>query len=144
MSEKVDIKESNFMEKIASFIVDKRNLFFVFFIGACIFSIISSGWVEVENDITKYLPESTETRQGIDLMEKEFVTYGTAEIMFSNVSLKRAYELQKEIEKIKGVTEVKFENTDEYFKGSSALLKITFEGSANDDISITALDTIKT
>ena len=143
MSGKVDIKEPNFMEKIASFIVNKRNLFFVFFIGACIFSIISSGWVEVENDITKYLPESTETRQGIDLMEKEFVTYGSAEIMISNVSLKRAFELKSQIENIKDVTEVKFENTDEYFKGSSALFKVTFAGGANDEISITALDTIK-
>ena len=143
MSKNMEQSELTFMEKVAAFIVDKRNFFFVFFVAACVFSIISSGWVEVENDITKYLPEDTETRQGIDLMEKEFVTYGNAEIMVSNVSLKKAEELAEKIENIEGVSEVKFENTDEYFKGSSALFKVTFEGKSNEEISENALDKIK-
>ncbi len=143
MSKNMEQSELTFMEKVAAFIVDKRNFFFVFFVAACVFSIISSGWVEVEDDITKYLPEDTETRQGIDLMEKEFVTYGNAEIMVSNVSLKKAEELAEKIENIDGVSEVKFENTDEYFKGSSALFKVTFEGESNEEISENALDKIK-
>src|SRR5699024_12338867 len=53
------------MEKIAAFIVDKRNLFFLLYILALIFSVVASGWVKVENDITTYLPANTETRQGL-------------------------------------------------------------------------------
>ncbi len=45
------------MEKIATFIVDKRNLFFLFIHIALIFSVIATGWVKVENDITTYLPD---------------------------------------------------------------------------------------
>ena len=44
------------MEKIATFIVDKRNLFFLLYALALIFSVVASGWVKVENDITTYLP----------------------------------------------------------------------------------------
>ena len=44
------------MEKIATFIVDKRNLFFLLYAFALIFSIVATGWVKVENDITTYLP----------------------------------------------------------------------------------------
>ena len=40
------------MEKLAAFIVDKRNLFFLLYIFALIFSVIASGWVKVEDDIT--------------------------------------------------------------------------------------------
>ena len=39
------------MEKIATFIVDKRNLFFLLYAFALIFSIVATGWVKVENDI---------------------------------------------------------------------------------------------
>ena len=62
------------MEKVATFIVDKRNLFFLLYIFAIIFCIIANGWVKVENDITTYLPDSTETRQGLTIMNDQFVT----------------------------------------------------------------------
>ena len=65
------------MEKLASFIVDKRNLFFLLYIFALIFSAIATGWVKVEDDITTYLPDTTETRQGLTVMNDNFVTYGT-------------------------------------------------------------------
>ena len=74
------------MEKIATFIVDKRNLFFLLYAFALIFSIVATGWVKVENDITTYLPEDTETRQGLTVMNDNFVTYGTARVMVSNVT----------------------------------------------------------
>lgn len=46
--------------------------------AALIFSLFSQGWVKVCNDLTQYLPENTETRQGLTIMEDEFITYGTA------------------------------------------------------------------
>ena len=78
------------MEKIATFIVDKRNLFFLLYAFALIFSIVATGWVKVENDITTYLPEDTETRQGLTVMNDNFVTYGTARVMVSNVTYETA------------------------------------------------------
>ena len=56
------------MEKLATFIVDKRNLFFLLYIFALVFCFFSTNWVKVENDITTYLPEETETRQGLTIM----------------------------------------------------------------------------
>ena len=38
----------SFMVKLATFIVDKRNLFFLITIILVIFSMFSRGWVEVE------------------------------------------------------------------------------------------------
>ena len=137
------VGSQNIMEKIAQFIVDKRNLFFLLFAFACVFSIISTSWVKVENDITVYLPEETETRQGLDLMDKEFTTYATADIMISNISYSRAEKLADEIEEMDGVTSVEFENNEEHFKDASALLSVTFDGTVDDEISKTALNKIR-
>ena len=46
-------------EKLDAIIVDKRNLFFQLDIIALIYSVIASGWVKVEEDITTYLPDTT-------------------------------------------------------------------------------------
>lgn len=144
MSDEMKQKKSvDVMEKISAFIVDKRNLFFLLFIFAGIFSCFSSSWVKVEDDITTYLPDETETRRGLTVMDREFVTYATADVMVSNISYNRAEKLSDKIENIKGVSSVEFENNDKHFKGASALFKVTFDGTTDDKVSINALNKIK-
>lgn len=131
------------MEKIATFIVDKRNLFFLLYAFALIFSIVATGWVKVENDITTYLPEDTETRQGLTVMNDNFVTYGTAHVMVSNVTYETAENICSDLESIDGVTSVDFDDTTDHYKSASALFSVTFDGTTTDDISIHALHTIR-
>lgn len=131
------------MEKIATFIVDKRNLFFLLYAFALIFSIVATGWVKVENDITTYLPEDTETRQGLTLMNDNFVTYGTARVMVSNVTYETAENICSDLESIDGVTSVDFDDTTDHYKSASALFSVTFDGTTTDDISVHALHTIR-
>lgn len=131
------------MEKIATFIVDKRNLFFLLYAFASIFSIVATGWVKVENDITTYLPEDTETRQGLTVMNDNFVTYGTARVMVSNVTYETAENICSDLESIDGVTSVDFDDTTDHYKSASALFSVTFDGTTTDDISIHALHTIR-
>ena len=69
-------KRGSFMERLASLIVDKRNIIFLIFTALAIFCAFSRNWVQVCDDITKYLPDNTETRTGLDLMEREFTTFG--------------------------------------------------------------------
>lgn len=131
------------MEKIATFIVDKRNLFFLLYAFALIFSIVATGWVKVENDITTYLPEDTETRQGLTVMNDNFVTYGTARVMVSNVTYETAENICSDLESINGVTSVDFDDTTDHYKSASALFSVTFDGTTTDDISVHALHTIR-
>ena len=131
------------MEKIATFIVDKRNLFFLLYAFALIFSIVATGWVKVENDITTYLPENTETRQGLTVMNDNFVTYGTARVMVSNVTYETAENICSDLESIDGVTSVDFDDTTDHYKSASALFNVTFDGTTTDDISVHALHTIR-
>lgn len=131
------------MEKLATFIVDKRNLFFLLYIFALIFCAFSTGWVQVENDITTYLPAETQTRQGLTLMNDEFVTYGTARVMVSNISYERGESLREEIENVDGVATVDFDNTQNHYKNASALYEVTFDGTTSDKVSINAMEQIK-
>ena len=113
------------------------------------------------NDITEYLPETTETRQGLTLMEEEFTTFGTARVMVSHVTYEIAEELAEQMEQIEGVTSATFgsstvgadtggdgepetpEDITEYFKGADALISVTFDGEEEDEISLAALAAIR-
>ena len=135
--------KGNGMEKLATFIVDKRNLFFLLYIFALIFSIIASGWVKVEDDITTYLPDTTETRQGLTVMNDNFVTYGTANVMVSNITYDTALEIQEQLEDIDGVTTVDFDDTDEHYTNASALFSVSFDGEVGDAHAEQALQEIR-
>lgn len=132
----------NFMESLATVIVDKRSLIFLIVIIGFIFSIFSSGWVEVENDLKEYLPVHSETRQGLDIMEEEFITYGTAQVMVANISLEKANLLYDELCRLKGVQSITFDEEQDY-ADVSAKYTITFDYSEKDDSCLTALDSVK-
>ena len=135
--------KGNGMEKLATFIVDKRNLFFLLYIFALIFCAIATGWVKVEDDITTYLPDTTETRQGLTVMNDNFVTYGTANVMVSNITYGTALEIQEQLEDIDGVTTVDFDGTDEHYTNASALFSVSFDGEVGDAHAEQALQEIR-
>ncbi len=137
-------QKKNPMESLATFIVDKRNLFFLIYIAAFIFSIFAKSWVKVDNELTDYLPETTETRQGLDIMNNNFITYGTSRIMISNITYPQAEALVDQIEAVKGVEQVEFDDTEDHFKGTSALYSVTYTDEADSDVSLQALEDIKT
>lgn len=136
-------EKQSFIEKMAAFIVDKRKAFYLIYIGLAIFSVISGGWVKVDNDLTDYLPESTETRQGLTLMDEEFTTFATADVMVDNISYAQADSLAEEIRNINGVKEVDFDDTDDYYRDASALFKVTFDGESEDESCQTTLKEIE-
>ena len=76
--------------KFARFIVDKRKALYLVFLAASIFCAASINKVQINNDITSYLPADTESRRGLTIMEEEFVTLGTANVMVSNVTFEQA------------------------------------------------------
>ena len=143
MDNKEEKASGSGMEKLASFIVDRRNLFFLIYIFAILFSIFSTGWVQVENDITTYLPDDTETRQGLTIMNDNFITYGSARVMVSNIGYEKALSIKDELEEIDGVTSVDFDNSSDHFNNGSALYSITFDGESDDEISKTAMNEVK-
>lgn len=136
-------KSQNFTSKLAAFIVDKRYGFFLAFIGSAIFCAVASGWVAVNDDLTSYLPADTETRQGVVLMEEEFITLATADVLVDNISYQQALAVQSLLESIDGVKSVAFDETAEHYKDAEALLKVTFTGETEDAVSLAAMAQVK-
>ena len=142
--EKQEEKAGNsFMLKICAFIVDKRNLFFLIYAILCIFSVIARGWVEVENQLSEYLPDTSETRQGLDLMEEQFTTYGTTKVMVANISYDQALEIQSDMEQIDGIFSVDVDESEKHYANGSALFDITFDYDESDDQCLVLLDQVK-
>lgn len=136
-------KTGGFIEKLATFIVDKRNLFFLLYTFAFIFCLFSMNWVQVENDVTTYLSDDTETRQGLVAMNENFVTFGTAQVMVSNITYETAKEIYNIIVNIDGVDMVTFDSSLDHYAHASALYDVSFAGGNFDDISLQAMAEIE-
>ena len=133
----------SFMVKLSTFIVDKRNLFFLITIILVIFSMFSRNWVEVENDLTFYLPEDSETKKALNVMDGEFTTYGTAEVMVANIAYEDAERMLDDLKEIKGVQSIDFDDTTDHYNNASALYSITFDYDETDDACLESLDKVK-
>ncbi len=133
----------SFMVKLSTFIVDKRNLFFLITIILVIFSMFSRNWVEVENDLTFYLPEDSETKKALNVMDGEFTTYGTAEVMVANIAYEAAEHMLDDLKEIKGVQSIDFDDTTDHYNNASALYSITFNYDETDDACLDSLDKVK-
>ena len=133
MAEKKE--KGNFWLTLANFIVNKRKAFLVLFAIACVYCAFCMNKTTVNQDITKYLPADSETRIGLTLMDEQFVTYGNARIMVSNITWSDADALVTNLEQIKGVKEVAFDNSEDHYRGTNALFEVTFDGTEDDEIS---------
>ena len=132
-----------FMTKLARFIVDKRKAFYLIFIAAFLFCAASVNKVQVNNDITSYLPSETETRRGLTIMDKEFITLGSANIMVSNITYETAEDLSDEIAAVPGVSGVEFDDTEEHYHDAAALFTVSFEGEEQAPETVEALERVE-
>lgn len=128
-------EKGNFWLTLANFIVNKRKAFLVLFAIACVYCAFCMNKTTVNQDITKYLPADSETRIGLTLMDEQFVTYGSARIMVSNITWSDADALVTNLEQVKGVKEVAFDNSEDHYRGTNALFEVTFDGTEDDEIS---------
>ena len=132
------------MKKVADFIVEKRYIVILFFIiitGVCLFLTTK---VNINYDITKYLPKDSETRVGMDIMEEEFgeAETSTLYVMFENVSGKEK-KLLKELESVKGVSSVDYDKSETYNKDNYTLYILNVDDTAKSKTAKEVYETVK-
>lgn len=140
MEEKEKKEKGNFWLTVATFIVNKRKAIEILFVLAIIYSVLSANKVQVNQDITSYLPADSETRRGLSLMEEQFTTYGSAKIMVSNITYDQAEVLVDRLEDVEGIKQVEFDDSSDHFTGTEALFDVTFEGTEDERVSKDALE----
>lgn len=104
------------MKKITDFIVNKRYFILIAFIILSGFSLYLGTKVNINHDIAEYLPDTSETRIGMDIMEANFdeIKSSSLNVMFKDLSSEDKKEIKEKLESINGVDSVDYDDTDEY------------------------------
>lgn len=124
-------KKASPLHRASEWIVGHYRLFFIIFAALLVFSAVASGWVNVENDTAAYLPSDSEARQGLDIMNEEFQTYGTAKLLLPAEEADDAAALCDEILAVSGVESCTYSTNDDgsvLFRVDLAALEGTDEG----------------
>ena len=79
------MKKKKLLIKVSDFIVNFRYLFLCFFIALIIICSLNINNVKINYDITSYLPNDTETKNGLELMQKEFGKLNSMQLMITNI-----------------------------------------------------------
>ncbi|MFR3285622.1 MAG: MMPL family transporter [Clostridium fessum] len=122
-------------------------------------SALMAPFVEINYDLTEYLPSTVQSKQGLDLMEEKFGYPGTGRIMIDDVSLYEAKAYKDKIEALDGVDQVmwldtstsvyaadafiNFNSVDEYYKDNTAVMDIVFVNGDTDKRTSQTIDEIK-
>lgn len=133
------------MKKVTDFIINKRHLILVVFILLTIFSCFLATKVEINGDLTKYLPEDSKTRIGTDLMNKEFEnveTPGSLNLMFKGLKSDEKNEILNDLTNIKGVSKVDYDETKNYNKQGFTLYVINTDEPSDSKISKNIYETV--
>ncbi len=120
------------MKRVASAIVSFRMVIFLLFAVAAVYCVLSIGRVRTNSDLTAFLPANTETRRGLTVMNEEFVTCASAQVMVSNVTCERAGLLAEEIRALPHVADVAFDDTTSHYIGAAALFSVSFDAPETD------------
>ena len=122
------------MRKVTDFIVNRNKLILILFLVLSIFCIYLMGKVNINSDMSKYLPKTSETKIGNDIMNKEFdpIKSSTLYVMFENLDDKD--ETLKQIENIKNVSSVNYDETKVYEHKKYDLFTINVDDTSDSDI----------
>ena len=90
------------LKKFTDFIINKRHIILILFIILSIISIFLSKKVNINYDIAKYLPSTSETRIGMDIMESKFkeIKSSSLNVMFEDLQENDKEKIYKELTQI--------------------------------------------
>jgi len=127
---------------LPDFILEKSRAIEKLFLVLVILSVIAAPFVEVNYDLTEYLPDTVQSKQGLDLMEEKFGYPGTARVMIEDVTLYQAKLYKDELEAVDGVDQILWldmgtdvyssssfiDSSDiaDYYKDGAAVMDVTF------------------
>ena len=131
------------LDAAARGIIKSRFVIFALFAAAIVYCVLSMGRTSINSDLTAFLPADSETRRGIAVMEEEFLTCGTANVMLEGVSADEAAAVAEAIGGIEHVAMVTFDGTADHFKDGKALIGVTFDLPKNDDGAAQALAAVR-
>lgn len=118
------------MKKIAGLIVKVRYALLALFLVAAAGSAYMMQFVNVNYDMTEYLPDDSPTSVALGVMEKEFGNTGFVQLMLRSTTAAEADAVADIVKAVPGVDAVLFDAADATnLHGDKALIKIYLEHS---------------
>lgn len=152
-------KKKHASHNLIDLIINSRNIIEKVFAVAVICSVVAACFVSVNYDLSKYLPDTAPSKQGLNIMEEEFGYPGTARVMVGEVSLYEAKTYKDRISNIDGVNMVTwadtatdvyqshlfidYDNIEDYYKDGYAVMDIIFDEGDSDPSTRQAIDEIE-
>ena len=113
------------IKKLSNFIVDRRKSVLIFLTLLTILCAFLFFQVPINVDMTKYLPDDSMMKMGIDKMEEEFPDTDiakTVRVMFSDLTVSEKAEILSQLEAIPNVDEVAYDaESIDYNRGDHTL-----------------------
>ncbi len=115
------------MRKITDFIVEKRYIVLVIVIMLTVWAVFLENKVNINYDMAKYLPKTSDTRIGMDIMESEFDSNSsTLNVMLQDLGEEEKKEALDYLENMTGVS-VEYDSSDNYNKDNYTLFVLTVD-----------------
>ena len=113
------------LKKFASFVVEHRNIILIVMIIITVINAVLMLQVDINMDMTKYLPDSSDMKQGMDIMNEEFpdnMTSQTIRVMFTDLKDVEKAIVKEKLENISFVDEVTYDaDSPDYNKDNHTL-----------------------
>ena len=116
------------LNKMSNFIVNKKYLVLGLMVLLTVASVFMMQHVEINEDMTKYLPDDSDMKAGIDIMADEFPemeTSSTIRVMFDDLTETQKSEIRSRLESIEYVESVTYDaDSSDYNKDNHTLFVI--------------------
>lgn len=147
------------MDRFAGLVVRYRKAILIFFVVATALSVLLALGVEVNYDLTQYLPQDSITTKAMDKLESEFGYPEIGTVMVRDISIPGALAIKGDIEAIDGVSQVLWLDdiaditqpiefldpnmTESYYKDGNALFQVTYFENGYSPVTADAIDSIR-
>lgn len=126
----------NVLKKITDFIINKRYFILIVFGVLSIMSIYFSKQVKVNYDMAEYLPSTSETRIGMNIMNDKIDApeSSSLNVMLGNLNQEEKQDVKTYLEGVEGVSSVDYDETEEFNKNNYTLYIVNVEGDEESEI----------
>lgn len=113
------------MKRLSDFLIEKKYLVLFAMLALTVICAVLAFTVNINTDMTKYLPDDSSMKKGIDLMAEEFPDMQvpkTIRVMFEDMSADDCEKMLSRLEDIEYVSSVDFDiDSADYYKDGYAL-----------------------
>ena len=101
------------MKRVADFIVDKRKYVMILYLAILVISAVGMLHVNVNYDMSKYLPGDSFTKLGMEKMSGEYGDLASITVMFDDLDEKEQIKIKEDLASVPNVKSVVYQQDDE-------------------------------